>query len=186
VPSIALQHWQMDRRARLTEIEAHCAATAALVPPNVLLAEESLRGYTMLLSGHFQGFCRDLYTECMQVFAAHVAPAHKASVQAQFTTELKLNSNNPTVETIRKDFERFDFPLDFAADPANGVRVTHLGHMNKWRNAVAHQKAGVPPGIPLLTLAGVQSWRLSCDGLAIWLDGILYNEMHRILGAAPW
>lgn len=184
--SIALQHWQNDRGARLTEIETHCAAAAVLVPPNALLAEESLRGYAMLLSGHFQGFCRDLYTECMQVFALHAPLPLQATIQAQFTSEMKLNSNNPTVETIRKDFERFDFPLDFVTDPANGVRMTHLGHMNKWRNAVAHQKVGAPIGIPPLTLAGVQSWRMSCNGLAIWLDGILYNEMHRILGAAPW
>ena len=37
-----------------------------------------------------------------------------------------MNTLNPTVEAIRKDFERFAFILDFAADPANGPRVTHL------------------------------------------------------------
>jgi hypothetical protein len=186
MPSFSLKRWQNDRKPRLAEIDAHCAAAAALAPPNVLLAEESLRGYVMLLSGHFQGFCRDLYTECMQVFAAHVPLAHKATIQVQFTTELKLNSNNPTVETLRKDFERFGFVLDFVADPANGPRVTHLGHLNKWRNAVAHQKATAPTGVPPLALATVQVWQASCDGLATWLDGILYNEMLIILGVAPW
>jgi hypothetical protein len=186
VPSLSLQHWQNDRRARLDEIDAHCAAAAALVPGNSLLAEESLRGYVILLSGHFQGFCRELYIECMQVFALHVPLPLQAAIQAQFTTELKLNSNNPTVETIRKDFERFSLTLDFAADPANGPRVTHLGHLNKWRNAVAHQKPGAPAGVPPLTLAEAQIWRVSCESLALWLDGFMYNEMHHILGSAPW
>ena len=185
MPSASLLRWQNDRRSRLAEVDAHCAA-AALAPPRPLLAEESLRAYAMLLSGHFQGFCRDLYAECAQIFAAHVPAGLQAAVQMQFIAELKLNTSNPTVETIRKDFERFAFTLDFRADPANGPRVTHLGEMNKWRNAIAHQKATAPPGVPPLALGGVQAWRLSCDGLAAWLDGIMYNELRGILGVAPW
>ncbi len=186
MPSASLLRWQNDRRSRLAEVDAHCAAAAALAPPRPLLAEESLRAYAMLLSGHFQGFCRDLYVECVQIFATHV-PAHlQGAVQMQFSAGLKINSSNPTVETIRKDFERFAFILDFRADPANGPRVTQLGEMNKWRNAIAHQTATAPPGVPPLTLAGVRAWRGSCDGLAVWLDGIIYNELGGIFGVAPW
>jgi hypothetical protein len=186
VSSVFLQRWQNDRKPRLAEVNAHCAAAAALAPPNALLAEESLRGYVMLLSGHFQGFCRDLYTEGAQIFAANVPAALQTAIQSQFSTALRLNSSNPTVETIRKDFERFGFTLDFDADVANGPRVTNLGQLHKWRNAVAHQTASAPAGIPPLTLSGVQSWLISCDGLATWLDGIMYNEMHRFIGVAPW
>ncbi|HVS36250.1 MAG TPA: hypothetical protein VMS17_11835 [Gemmataceae bacterium] len=186
MPSASLLRWQNDRRARLAEMDAHCAAAAALAPPRPLLAEEGLRAYAMLLSGHFQGFCRDLYTESSQIIVAQVAAHLQGAVQMQFSAELKINSSNPTVETIRKDFERFGFTLDFHADQANGPRVTHLGEMNKWRNAIAHQRPTAPPGVPPLTLAGVQAWRVSCDGLAAWLDGILYNELRRILGVAPW
>ena len=186
MPSAALRDWQNDRMPRLAEIDAHCVSTLALVPPNPRLAEESLRAYVMLLSGHFQGFCRDLYTECGQLFTANVAPAMQLAIQLQLVAELKLNNNNPTVETIRKDFERFALRLDFRTEPANAPRVTHLGQLNKWRNAVAHQKAGAPAGVPPLVLAGVQSWRTSCDELATWLDGIMYNEMQQVFGIAPW
>jgi hypothetical protein len=127
------------------------------------LAQESLQGYVMLVSGHFQGFCRDLYTECSQSCAAAVPPTLRATVQAQFAAELKLNSGNPTVENIRKDFERFGFLLDLAAaNPANPVRITHLAHLNYWRNAVAHQKATPPPpGVPTILLLGdIQVWRV--------------------------
>ena len=105
------------------------------------------------------------------------------------SSELRLNTGNPTVENIRKDFERFGFLLDLAgADPANSVRITHLGHLNYWRNSVAHQKATPPPaGVPaVLTLADLQVWRGSCDGLATSLDVIMGNELLRMLGAAPW
>lgn len=110
------------------EVEAHCAAAAALAAPNVLLAEESLRGLVMPLNEHFQGFCRDLYTECVQVVTAHAPLTLQTTMQAQSLAELKINSHN----------------LDFGVDPANGPRVRHLGELNKWRNAVAHQKSGAP------------------------------------------
>jgi len=171
---------------RLAAVEAHCLATGALAPPNPLLAEESLRASVMILSGHFQGFCRDLYLECGTVFSASIAAGLQGIIQMQFAAELKLNSSNPTIETIRKDFERFAFTLDFNADPANAPRVTNLGHLNKWRNTVAHQKVVVPAGVPPLTLAAVQDWRVSCDELATWLDGVMYNELLTILGTAPW
>jgi hypothetical protein len=171
---------------RLAEIEAHCAVVHGLAIPNRLLAEESLAGYVLLLSGHFQGFCRDLYTECCQVVTAGIPTALQATVQLQFSAELKLNSNNPTIETIRKDFERFAVILDFQNDPLNAPRVTHLGHLNKWRNNVAHKKATSPVGIPALTLAAVHDWSRSCDGLATWLDAIMYRELQQILGVTPW
>jgi hypothetical protein len=174
---------------RLAETDAHCSALLAAAPPHPLLAQESLQGYVMLLSGHFQGFCRDLYTECTQVCAATVPPDLRATIQAQFAAELKLNAANPTVPNIRKDFERFGFLLDLAAaDPANPARLTHLGHLNYWRNAAAHQRATPPPaGVPpALVLGDVQNWRSSCDGLATSLDHIMDGELLRILGAAPW
>lgn len=186
MPSAALIHWTADRIPRLVQVDTHCTVVHTLAVPNPFLAEESLSGYVILLSGHFQGFCRDLYTECSQLLAATVPLALQATLQAQFSAELKINSNNPTIETIRRDFERFAFTLDFRVDPANALRVTHLGHLNKWRNAVAHKKASSPVGVPPLSLAAVQSWRISCDGLAAWLDAIMYQEFLRILGIAPW
>jgi hypothetical protein len=186
MPSASLLRWRNDRMPRLTEVDTHCGTAAALVPPNPHLAEESLRGYVLLLSGHFQGFCRDLYTECSQLCAAAVPSGLASAVQAQFAGGLKLDSNNPNVETIRKDFERFACTLDFTVDPTNGPRVTHLGHLNRWRNAVAHQAPAAPAGVPPLSLAAVQVWRTSCDGLASWLDGRMEAEMRLILGVPPW
>ncbi len=186
MPSASLLHWQTDRMPRLAAVDAHCVATAVLASPDPVLAEESLRAYVMLLSGHFQGFCRDLYTECAQVCAAAVPISLFATVQTQFVTALRLDSSNPNVETLRRDFERFAITLNFDAEPANALRVTHLGHLNRWRNTVAHQAANAPAGVPPLTLAAVQGWRVSCADLATWLDGIMYNELQRILGTVPW
>jgi hypothetical protein len=198
MPSAALTRWQNDRMPRLGHTDAHCAALfappaaaapapASLGPPP--LAQESLQGYVMLVGGHFQGFCRDLYTECAQLCAAAVPATMRTTIQAQFAAGLALNNGNPTHEIIRKDFERFSFLLDLdGAAPGNPQRITHLGHLNYWRNHVAHQKATPPPaGVPaVLTLADIQTWRTSCDGLATSLDDIMKRELTRILGTAPW
>jgi hypothetical protein len=173
MPSAALLLWQNDRNPRLAQVDAQCDAVLLLAPPNPTLAEESLRGYTMHLSAHFQGFCRDLYTECSQILAAAVPARLQPTVQRQFSAKLELNKGNPTVQAIKEDYGRFDFTLDFDVDPANALRVTHLDHLNRWRNVAAHQKRTFPPGVPL-DLPGLRAWRTSCDGLATWLDATMY------------
>ena len=188
MPSIALSQWQTDRMLRLDEVDAHCAALFAAPLPRPLLADEALQSYVMLLSGHFQGFCRDLYSECSHAFVAALPTELEATILGQFLAELKVNSGNPMIENIRKDFERFGIVLNLpGVDPANTRRITDLGHLNQWRNQAAHQKSTpLPAGVPLLMLAGIQRWRNSCDGLAVSLDGIMYNELVRLLRVAPW
>jgi hypothetical protein len=185
--SVALQDWQNNRTRRLSEIDAQSDTTFGLTPvPD--LADENLRGYVMLLSAHFQGFCRDLHSECIQVFS-NAAPAHLQSViQRQCRAGRDLDGANPKMESIRKDFERFDLDLSVAlgSNPANALLITHLGHMILWRNYVAHHK-GIPPGHGgPLSLTSVRLWKTSCDGLAAELDGIMYNQLRRVLGRPPW
>jgi len=189
VPSAAFNHWQTDRMPRLNEVEAHCAAVLALVPPNPTFLDETLRGFVLHLSAHFQGFCRDLYTECSQIWIAAIPAGFKATAQAQFFVHLALEKGNPSHDAIKRDFNRFGFLLNLqAVHPTGPQQVTDLGHLNDWRNKAAHQSpqplgGGVPAG---LTLPIVQGWRTSCDGLATSLDGIMFTELLRIMGVAPW
>jgi hypothetical protein len=189
MPSAALTRWQTDRMPRLNEVDAHCAAVLALVPPNLTFLDETLRGFVLLLSAHFQGFCRNLYTECTQIWIEAIPTGLKATAQAQCSAHLALEKGNPTYDNIKRDFNRFGFLLDLqAAHPAGAQQVTDLGHLNDWRNKAAHQgTAPLGGGVPqVLTLPIVQGWRASCDGLATSLDGIMYAELLRMLGTAPW
>ena len=68
MPSAAFTQWQNDRIPRLSEVERHCAVVQAMLPPNPAFLEKTLRGYVLHLSAHFQGFSRDLYTECSQIW----------------------------------------------------------------------------------------------------------------------
>jgi hypothetical protein len=186
MPSAALLQWQNDRMPRLAEVDAQCAASLALVTANTRLVEENLRGYVLLLSAHFQGFCRDLYAECAQIIVSKVRPRLQAIIQFQFMAHCKIDHGNPNLQNLREDFERFDFTLDVpAADPANVACLAHLGMLNKWRNMAAHH-GKIPGGTPPLDYPSLQLWRASCDGLAMSLDDIMYNELRRILRRTPW
>jgi hypothetical protein len=171
---------------RLTDFESQCAASLGLVPPQPNLVEENLRGYVLLLSAHFQGYCRDLYSECSQIVVARVRTTLQGLMLTQFSSHRKLDHGNPNIQNIRDDFERFGFTLDLvAADLANGPRLTHLGELNRWRNVAAHH-GSIPLGFPVLTLPLLQMWRQSCNGLAVSLDAIAYNQLRRILRRMPW
>lgn len=174
---------------RLFEVDAHCASVAGIVPPSLTFLDESLRGYVLHLSAHFQGYCRDLYTECAQIWIGALPASFQATAQAQFSAHLALERGNPNYDNMKKDFNRFGFLLDLQTAHAMAPhQLTDLKHLNSWRNRAAHQGTGpLSPGAPVaLTHPTVQGWRASCDGLAITLNDIMHDELLRIMGAAPW
>jgi hypothetical protein len=188
MPSNALLHWQTDRIPRLNEVDAQCNASLTLVPANPLLADENLRGYLMLLSAHFQGFCRDLHSECIQIAAIALIPSMQAMFQSQCQAGRQLDGANPKYSTLRKDFERFglDLASTLAANPANSPRITHIDHLNLWRNYAAHHLTSMPVQGGPFTVVTIQIWKNDCDGLATELDGIMYNQLQVLIGVAPW
>ncbi|MHC5541053.1 HEPN domain-containing protein [Singulisphaera rosea] len=186
-PSASLRIWLTDRLPRIAELEKQCTTTTAPVPPNPRLEDENLRGLIILLSAHFQGFCRDLCTECTMILSARIRnPSIRSLFQEQFTANRKLDQGDPNLGNIRKDFERFGFTLDLPrADPGNNPRrITHLSSLNQLRNVAAHHGNVPSGGIP--DLATIQAWRNSCEGLATSLDGVMYNELLGCFNKRPW
>src|SRR5271163_698097 len=111
--------------SRLNEVDAHCAAVLALAPPNLMFLDETLRGFVLHLSAHFQGFCRDLYTERSQIWIAAIPVGLKATAQAQFSAQLALEKGNSSHDKIKRDFNRFGFLLNLpAAHPLGPQHVT--------------------------------------------------------------
>ena len=185
MPSTSLTFWTGSRKASLNAIDAQCANSVAVVPANPLLAEENVRGYGLLLSAHFQGFCRDLYTEASQIVASKVRPTLRPVIQRQFAFQSMLDRGNPTNDNIKKDFGRFGFSLNFAEiDPTNAPRLQHLSSLNDWRNIAAHHGYVSVGDIP--SLADLRAWRNSCDGLAASLDVVVYNRLRALLRRGPW
>ncbi len=186
MPSASVQSWRNDRLLRLGEFDAQCSTCLAFVPPKPGLVEENLRGYVLLLSAHFQGYCRDLYSECTQIVVSKVRARLRVLIQKQFTAHRKLDHGNPNLDNLRADFERFGFVLELAsATSGNSARLDDLAQLNRWRNVAAHYGT-IPTGAPPLNLPLLRTWRNSCDGLATSLDDVMYTELRRILRRVPW
>jgi hypothetical protein len=187
MPSASLLHWQTTRIPNLSHIEVQCAACVAAVPPNAALIDENLRAFVLLLSAHFQGFCRDLHTECAQIIASKVRASLQILFQSQFSARRELDHGNAHFGNIVKDFNRFGFAVKPQLDRLAGSQAlkADLHDLIEWRNAAAHHVAVLPPGGPL-TVPRIQGWRISCNALATALDAIMYNQLRGRLRRAPW
>ncbi len=185
MPSAAHQLWTTDRLVRVRQIAAQCVATTALVPANPTLADENLRGWVMLLSAHFQGFCRDLYTEASQQVVAVLPTAYQVVVQNQFSAGRKLDRGNPTLDNLEEDFDRLGVSLRTAlkADAGGESLKRDLAALNDWRNKAAHRNTMTLPALGPGLVAG---WVQTCDELAGKLNALVYTELAGLLGQPPW
>ncbi len=133
------------------------------------------QAYAMLLAAQFQGFCRDLHSECVDhlVGAIPSPSAIRPLVRIEFTRDRKLDRGNAQPGSLGADFGRFGIDLgeEFESNDAqNAARMKLLEGLNHWRNAIAHQdftdlkKLG---GTTILRLERVRRWRGACKRLAL-------------------
>ena len=185
-PSQALQEWNTTRRSKLDKVEVQCVWAGSLAPADPEMLAEHLRAYVTLLSAHFQGFCRDLYTEASFKVVARIRQVGlRPIVQAQFAAGLKVDKANPTLDALSEDFGRFgitDLKAAIGTDPPADTHKGRLKAMNSCRNKCAHGE----PLIPELLLANIQAWRGSCDWLASRLNAVVYDKLWVAFRAAPW
>jgi hypothetical protein len=142
----------------------------------------------MLVSSQFQGFCRDLHTEAVDVLVGAVQPTPLAAVvQAVMVQGRKLDQGNPNPSHLGADFSRLGmlfWPQVNALDARNTARQKQLEELNVWRNAIAHQdwtKVG-----PALRLKAVERWRSNCAALARTFDLAVGAHLARLVGRRPW
>jgi hypothetical protein len=185
-PSQALQEWNTTRRIKLDKVEGQCVWAAGLVPADPEMVDEHLRAYVTLLSAHFQGFCRDLYTEASLKVADRIKKVGlRPIVQAQFAAGLQLDKKNPTLDALSEDFGRFGIAGLRTAVGTGPPADTHKGRLkalNGCRNKCAHGE----PAIPGLLLANIQDWRNSCDWFAARLNTVVYDKLWVAFRGAPW
>jgi hypothetical protein len=193
MPSLALQDWVERRAAALDEIEHAHRSVGGRGPGRRYLTQQINQAYALLLSSQFQGFCRDLHTECVYYLVATVAsPLLSATYRRNLMFGRKLDTGNPNPGNIGADFNRLglSFWPDVSADhPRNPQRHDMLETMNRWRNAVAHNDFApdmYKGSSPSLHLSEVQDWRRACDGLARSFDTILRAHLLSATGVAPW
>src|SRR5438445_10313612 len=112
MPSDALVIWQTERMPRLQDVEADCLHLEARYPADPDRVQEYIRAYAVLLSSEFQGFCRDLHSECADRLVDSINPvALRTVLRSQSVYGRKLDTGNPNACNLGSDFNRY--VLDF-------------------------------------------------------------------------
>lgn len=187
--SASLRRWLSSRRVELDRIAAAYGAVRGAGPGGRRATRQINQAYAVLLSAQFQGFCRDLHSECADLILESVEPPIlRAAVRTEFSLARKLDRGNPNPGNIGADFDRLGLVFwehVHRMDVRNRQRQRMLAELSEWRNAVAHQdfdRARLVP--PSLTLQSIRRWRSACGGLARSFDRVIRNYVACIAGSA--
>ena len=145
MPSQSYREWLSTRAKALDEIQAAHASLGGTGPGRRYATQQINQAYAVLVASQFQGFCRDLHTESVAQLIAFINPPVlvRHLVQARFTKGRQLDSRNAQPGSIGSDFELLGIKFWDEVDthhPRSKDRKRDLEELNKWRNAIAHQK----------------------------------------------
>lgn len=191
MPSRSWIKWNEERANALDEIENAHAMVGGTERGRRHATQQINYSYATLLSSHFQGFCRDLHSECIDHIVACVPPQLQGLLRGEFLRDRSLKRGNPHPGGVGSDFNRLGVDLwaeVYAVDARNQRRRELLQELVDWRNAIAHQDFDlVAPGGPAtLHLARVKGWRSAVSTLARSFDQVLYNYLQELLANTPW
>lgn len=192
MPSISLQHWQTTRSRSLDEIENAHLLIGGTGPGRRYATQQINQAYAVLLASQFQGYCRDLHSECVDHLVQALEPSIlRKPIYAEFFRDRKLNRGNPNPGNIGADFRRLGIAFWYdveAENTKNGERKRLLDELTRWRNAIAHQDFDPAQlgGRTTLQLPQVRRWRHACNGLARSFDNVMYAYVNALIGNPPW
>jgi hypothetical protein len=189
MPSNSLTKWRGARTDALNEIENAHAIVGGTARGRRYATRQINYSYAALLSSHFQGFCRDLHSECIDHIVAATPAQLQAFLRVEFVWNRSLDKGNPHPGGIGSDFNRLGiqfWPSVSRRDARNVRRNQLLQELIDWRNAIAHQDFDPVGGDPTLRLTDVRAWRRAVGALADDFDQTMYNYLAALLGGAPW
>src|SRR5213592_1263776 len=141
MPSNSLIRWRGERTDALNEIAAAHAGVGGTDRGRRYATQQINRAYAVLLSSEFQGFGRDLYSECVDHVVASAAVHLQALLRAQFLWGQPFSRGNPQAGAIGSDFGRLGLPFwdeVYDVHAHNRRRRALLDELMAWRNAIAH------------------------------------------------
>src|SRR4051812_26511381 len=110
MPSLAFQHWSGARSAALDEIENAHRLIGGTGPGRRYATQQINQAYAVLLSSQFQGFCRDLHSECVDLLVTVIANVSMRAISGgNMQDGRKLDTGNPNPGNIGADFGRLGF-----------------------------------------------------------------------------
>ena len=84
MPSHSLIRWNSERADALDEIESARAMVGGTERGRRYATQQINYSYAALLSSHFQGFCRDLHSECIDHIVAIVPAQVQGFLRVEF------------------------------------------------------------------------------------------------------
>src|SRR5438270_382490 len=101
MPSLSLNRWLTDRATALDEIESAHQSIGGTGPGRRYATQQINQAYAVLLSSQFQGYCRDLHSECIDhLVRVAVTPALHGIVQNDLRLHRRLQTGNPNPANI--------------------------------------------------------------------------------------
>jgi hypothetical protein len=191
MPSNAWNTWNTARASELDEIESAHRSVGGTGRGRRYATEQINHAYAVLLAAQFQGFCRDLHSECADLIVrATTSPVLRPVIGGALLLNRSLERGNANPGSIGADFNRFGLTFWTVVDADHALnqnRRRALEELNTWRNAIAHQDFNpVQLGGVTLRLRRVQGWRSACEGLARSFDNVMFARLQTLTGQAPW
>ena len=191
MPSRSLGRWTGEAAVALDRMEHAHRAVGGSSPGRRYATQQINQSYLVMLSSHFQQFCRDLHSEAVDHLLRGMDPALLPIVLSSLTSDRKLDRGNPTPGNLGSDFGRLGmafWPDVNALHRQNAARVRRLELMGYWRNAIAHQdfagNARHLAGRAEITLADVRQFRSTCEALALGFDRVVLAHIKTVAGRA--
>jgi len=184
-----MKKWQGERTDALNEIETAQCSVGGTDRGRRYATGQINYSYAALLSSHFQGFCRDLHSECIDHIVATSPVTLQGFLRVEFAWNRSLDKGNPHPGGIGSDFNRLGiqfWPTVNHRNARNVRRSRQLQNLIDWRNAIAHKDFDPVGGDPTLHLSTVRAWRRTLGALALDFDQTMYDYLAALLGVAPW
>lgn len=194
MPSDSLEKWQTVRAAEMDELENAHRSVGGIGRGRRYMTRQINHAYTVLLASQFQGYCRDLHSECSRAVVNVVQPVNVRSLLEEALTGgrktlyRKLDSGNANWGNIVEDFERLHINLKDEIEKSSPLYarwIKSLEELNVWRNAIAHQNF-TKVSASAVQLKQVRKWRTDLKEMAITMDATLYTYLSVFIGAPPW
>lgn len=107
MPSNSWIFWKTARALKLNEIRDAHKTIGGIGRGRRYATEQLIYAYTFLLASQFQGFCRDLHSECVDSLVKHVTPVDVQNVlNGELLRSRSLDQGNANPSNLGKDFNR--------------------------------------------------------------------------------
>lgn len=136
VSSVSLIRWNTSAKARLDEVAQAHEAVGGSRPGRRAATLQINRAYAMLLSSHFQGYCRDLHSEATDHLCAHLTdPWARPILRARLAEGRKLDLGTGRVVLRLSDVKGWRAActgLSITLDEVVGGHIRALGSTAPW------------------------------------------------------